>query len=177
MNAGDPTRKQAFRQALGPNELRAMQAIQAALMAGVLLFSLVVVLLAIRPQAAALATPPATLTLLSLVHGAMAIGIWSLAPMLQTALLARARPESGASEAAAALAAIRSAGLLRLALLEGPALFGLVTCLLAARGGALREQPLYWLNALSAGAFLAYAALSFPTRERVETFYAERCGR
>ena len=153
-----------------------MQVVQAALMAGVLVFGLVVMLLAIRPQTMGTPTPARMLTLFSLVHGAMAVGTWSLAPLLQTALLARARPESGAGVGTAALAAIRSAGLLRLALLEGTALFGLVVCLLAALGGALREQPLYWLNALSALAFLAYAALSFPTRERVETFFAERFG-
>ena len=32
----------------------------------------------------------------------------------------------------------------------------------------IAAQPLYWLNALSAVAFVAYGALSFPTQARVE---------
>lgn len=179
MKAGDPTRKQAFRAALGDADLKALQAIQAALMTGVLLFGLVVVLLAIRPQSigAALPTPAATLTLLSLVHGVMALGAWAAAFLLHGALLRSASAGAGAPAGAESLAALRKATLVRLALLEGPALFGLVICLLAALGGTLRETPVYWLNAASALAFLAFAALSFPTRERVEASLAEHFGR
>jgi hypothetical protein len=118
MDSRESTSKQAIRKALDPAELRTLQAVQGALMAGVLLFGLVVVMLATRPLsvAAAAPTPPRTLMLLSLVHGLMALGTWSAAPV-------------------------------------------------------------YWLNALSALAFLAFAVLSFPTRERVEGSLAERFGR
>jgi len=178
MDRSEPTRKQAFRGALGDVELRAMQVVQVALMAGVLFFGLVVAVLAIRPQTvgAAPPTPAATLSLLSLVHGAMALGAWAVAFLLHGALLRRAVADEAAGTGADALAALRKAMLVRLALLEGPALFGLVVCLLAALGGALRATPIYWLNALSALAFLAIAVLSFPTRERVETSLVEHFG-
>ncbi len=179
MDSGESTSKQAIRHALGDAELKALQAIQAALVTGVLLFGLVVVVLAIRPQSigAAPPTPAATLTLLSLVHGVMALGAWAAAFLLHGALLRSAGAGAGAPDGALSLAALRKATLVRLALLEGPALFGLVVCLLAALGGTLREAPIYGLNAVSALAFLAFAALSFPTRERVESSLTEHFGR
>lgn len=149
-----------------PSELRALQVVQAALMGGVFFFGLVVVLFAIRPPAAS-ATPiaPRVLLLLSALHAAGALGAWAVAPFLQGLLLARLGARMGA---VGTVGALRSALVLRLALLEGPALFGLVICLLAGISGALRATPLYWLNALSAVAFIGYGVLSFPTVERLE---------
>jgi len=150
----------------GPSELRALQVVQTALMGGVFLFGLVVVLLAMRPPAAnAEPIAPRVLILLSATHAVIALIAWSLAPLLQGLLVARlgARLSS-----AAGVGTLRGALIVRLAVLEGPALFGLVICLIAATGGALRATPLYWLNALSAVAFLGYGVLSFPTAERLE---------
>ncbi|MBM4117619.1 hypothetical protein FJ251_07705 [bacterium] len=156
--------KQALRPS--PGELRALQIVQVALMGGVLLFGLVVVLIAMRPPAAG-AAPIAqrVLVLLSAVHAVIALIVWSLAPLLQGLLVARLGAQLGT---AGGVGALRGALIVRLALLEGPALFGLVICLIAATGGALRATPLYWLNALSAVAFVGYGVLSFPTAERLE---------
>lgn len=166
MNGHETPSKQALRPSA--SELRALQVVQTALMGGVIIFGLVVVLLAMRPPAAgAAAIPQRVLVLLSAVHAVIALGIWALAPIVQGLLLARLRAQAGPNAALIA-GALRSALILRLALLEGPALFGLVICLLAATSGALRATPLYWLNALSALAFLAYGVLRFPTMERLE---------
>jgi len=117
------------------------------------------------------------LMLMSIVHALVAGLAWALTPLL-TALQRRRTLQSartgGGSPAERAVAALRGAVILRLALLEAPALLGLIICLLAVATGQMREQGLYWLNAVSAVLFIAFAALSFPTRERVETLLRAR---
>ena len=65
------------------------------------------------------------------------------------------------------LALVSMASIIRLAMMEAPALFGIVICLLAVFGEGLDDQPVYWLNLASVVLFLFYLAASFPTRERV----------
>lgn len=163
--------KQAFRDVLTAQELKGMQTISAALPAGVLLFLLVVVMVSLRqPAPAPGATPDLdTARLLSLVHAALALGAYSLTPVLY-----RMRFAQGAEDAEGALATIRGALILRLAMLEAPALFGVIVCLLSAKTGALAAQPLFWLNGITALIFLVFAATGFPTRDRVEAIHEAR---
>ena len=166
MTTSEPSRKQAARDAARSGELRALQILQIALMSGVSLFAAVVVALSVvaRPGLTGDALPAATLRTLSIVHVALAAFAWGLDPLLQSLMLRQGAP----GPTLGPLAALRQATLTRLALLEAPAILGLVICLLAQRGGVIAAQPLYWLNALSAVAFVAYGALSFPTQARVE---------
>ena len=57
--------------------------------------------------------------------------------------------------------------LLRLIMLDFPASFGLVVCLISSAFGAMERYPEAWLNALPTGVFLLYTIVSFPTRGRV----------
>jgi hypothetical protein len=166
MATREPSRKQALREAIRSGELRALQILQLALMSGVTLFAAVVVALSIvaRPAMTGQALPASTLRLMVLVHVAVAILAWGLGPLLQSIV----HRQTDAAGAAGPLTGLRQGTMTRLALLEAPAILGLVICLLAQKGGVLRAQPLYWLNALSAAAFVVYGALSFPTQARVE---------
>lgn len=154
------------REAVTETILTELRVLHVALMLGVLLFLGVVLalhLLSVRQDAADAAIPDA----LSVVHAAL-----FLAATAVGLALTRRRPApapDAAGRAANALAVVRRAHIAGLVLLEGAALFGLVVCLLAVLQGAMQDQPLYWLNLLSTGVFLAVTAATIPTRDRVET--------
>ncbi len=173
--------------------LRALQILQTAFTMGFLLFAVVVVGLhasgSLKQGDMAPVAPDDPdrldiLPILTLVHAAVAISCWTLAfasfgAMIGPARLARAIAEpmilpgpSGArtiveGPAHKCIALLRGAILVRLALIEGPALFGAVICLLGAIDGSIDEQPLYWLNLLSGAVLVLFAIATFPTRDRL----------
>ncbi len=65
------------------------------------------------------------------------------------------------------LAAYLQVRVVKLALMEGPVLFGLVVCFLAIQGGQLQANPIYWANLASLGILLVYSVLTFPTLDRL----------
>jgi hypothetical protein len=104
-------------------------------------------------------------TLLSLIHLILAAALFAAAFMLY---VRRVAPRPGTSPTVEeCLRTLRSASILRLSLLEMPALFGVLICIVASQRGVLDLEPLYWLNLASAAAFLVITALTFPTRDRV----------
>jgi hypothetical protein len=69
---------------------------------------------------------------------------------------------------------LRTAIIVRIALLEGAAMLGNMICLIAAMNGILSFEPLYWCNAASTVALLVIGATTMPTRERVLGWFEER---
>ncbi len=70
------------------------------------------------------------------------------------------------------LSIYRSTAVIRLALLEGVAVFGLLIVLVAVTQFSIYTQSAYWLCLTPSVIFFAYIYLFFPTRERV-IFYFE----
>lgn len=66
--------------------------------------------------------------------------------------------------------------IIRLALYEGVALFGLIVCLLSSIEGVLQQHPVYWLNLFSFVFLILYILLTFPTRQRLEDIFQHRFG-
>ncbi len=62
---------------------------------------------------------------------------------------------------------VRTAFIVRAALREGAALFGLVVALLCARSGVLRLYPAYWANFAPFALFLVFAKMHWPTAENL----------
>ena len=165
--------------------LQSLQIVQLAMASGVLILAGAVLVLHLTgaSRSAAPALPERDLVWpLTLAHAAAALGLWALALLIPALFLRPARLfRSGPSSVRPSsdipgrerrcLDAFRGAFILRVALLEAPALFGLVLCLLASMSGRLEEQPAYWLNGLSAVVFLLFVAVSFPTRHRVMEWF------
>jgi len=57
--------------------------------------------------------------------------------------------------------------LFRLALLEIPAMIGLVICLIGVQSGVVYEEQAFFVNAVPAIVFVIYAISTVPTRDRV----------
>lgn len=149
------------------DDVRAMAVQQAALGLGPLMFWVVIVILSQTPATLDQAATPDEVQLVTILSGAhvlTCLSCWPMAMLLfQRAL---SRPPTGREEDTP-LARLRAATILRAALLEGPALFGGVVCLLAVQTGAARDLPLVWLNAASTFVTLFVVIVTFPTKERV----------
>jgi hypothetical protein len=170
---------------------RKLKILQGALTAGVIIFGGVVIGYAVASGSRAADQEPGgiPLDILSIVHFLLAVGMWTAAPWifaycLRTGWLTAVAPDhtslSGlnpANPADRCLLVILGATVLRLAMLEGAALLGLVICLLGAVSGEIYARPIYWLNATSALAFVLFSAWTFPGRDRLmDTFRMKLAG-
>lgn len=183
-----------FQQAVQGGTVRALQLIYAAIAGGVLLFACVVAWLAVAESSGEGAAPGQVelIQWMSLGHLVLAAAGFSLVGGVYDRMLIVARLEKTPATPVAAtqgkaveqaarvepyLAVLRTAEIVRLAMLEAVALFGLVVLLLAALQGVLQAEPVYWLNLLSTLFLLLFVALNFPTAERLEKVFREKLQR
>jgi hypothetical protein len=169
-----------FEATLLPGDVRMLQIAQIVLAMGIVVFAVVVVVLPTTraPQAG---EPDFQMAqVLSLVTAILTVTSWALAAFIPGVFLSPRRLEKAVdrpfcgrdgqpidSPAGKCVALIRSVWVMRLTVLEAPALLGLITCLLAASNGAINAQPIYALNGTPAALFLVFAAATFPTRQRL----------
>lgn len=175
MNFSSRLSRTVFEQALTSQKIATLRIISAALASGILLFALVVIYFTFTTQAD---SPDGTdiLLLLSGVHGLMALTIYAVAPLIYRKVLNSFRPESaltGEALAAEVIQKIMSAHMVRMAMYEGPALFGLVVCFLSVQWGHIPSQPEFLLNGITAVFFLLMTATTFPSRERLGSLFSE----
>lgn len=71
------------------------------------------------------------------------------------------------------LGEIRAAFILRLAMLEGPGLLGTVVCFLGVTGSEIHDHPIYWLNLLSPIAAVTFMGVTFPTQEKLSRLFLD----
>lgn len=168
----------SFEEALTSENLRITRIIQSALMAGSLLFALVVVFVSFQHQdLRAKESDLDTLAILTLVHIALLIAAFISGRFLSNrifspaGLTAEPLDPNGGSLAQRCVRLQRTAILLRLASLEGVTFFGLALCMMAATNGAFVSAPQYWMNFLSVVLFLGYGIVTFPTKERLVDWY------
>jgi hypothetical protein len=120
--------------------------------------------------------------LFSLIHaGIFAAGLFisrflydmTLKPARTGAIMVDRRNE-GLSGAAKYVAVIRTAMIIRLALLEAPVFFGLVTLYMSSVNGVLYHKGVYWANLVSY-IYLAYFIFTdFPTPEKLLEVFKKR---
>jgi len=125
------------------------------------------------------------MTLLSRIHGAVFIGGLLASRLLFDRLFCSERIETmvngsllGHLSTAAEkyLAVMRSATIVRMALLEAPAFFGLVICFMGATNGVLRAETAYWANLVSYAALVFLLLKEFPTRDRLLELFRQKLG-
>ncbi|RMI15161.1 MAG: hypothetical protein D6681_04510 [Calditrichaeota bacterium] len=141
-----------------------------------LIFGAVVVMIA-RVKAPDAAPPTESahqlIELLSIVHVALALILYPTAITLYNRAydprqLQQQLNEAGSvpeARAQTCLQIMRTAHILRLAPVEGVAMFGLVVCLLGVQSDVLAAFPRYWLNLFSSVILLAMVAANLPGKE------------
>ena len=171
----------AFETALTPSQVTIAQIITGALLMGVLMFALVVFYMYEQavpgsPGAAEIDTIR-TMTFVHLFFLVVNVGVgWFLAQRIFSpqSVAAAVGTEDTAALSARLVMQQRSAMIIRLAVMEGAAFFGLVICLLGSMNGVLRVMPEYWINLLSPFLLVAYGIATFPSRERLVSWFEER---
>jgi hypothetical protein len=112
-----------------------------------------------------------TMETLSMTHVGFTIVAYLLAPFLFNRVLNATRLDPGQDAATPrelatqALLLLRTAIIVRLAVLEGAAIFGLSVCVIGVTGGVMESEPLYWLNLGSGVLLIAFGVITFPSRE------------
>ena len=173
MREMSPELTEFFETGEGTQYAQGLQILTFAMLLGVTLF-LMVVIVVIRPPeeltAESLAAAEEQARLFSMINVALCFGGF-LASMVLPRFMRRpdsaSAPASGTESLRPFLAAFRTGHILCAALLEGPALFGVVAVFLARNGGVLAEHPVYWGNLVTIVPFYLWAAVNWPNRSRI----------
>lgn len=164
---------QDFRTALTPSVLQQMMILQAALPSGALLFAGVVAFLGSTTPAGELTVDlRSTLTTMTAVAGMMTVVAVTASRTIVDKIFASARTAPVTAEQAIGL--IRTAMIIRLALLEGSSFFGLVILVIAATNGVLFTVSWLAADLLPLLVLVTTAVFTFPTADRLERIFEER---
>ncbi len=158
-----------FENELEDNDLKALQIIYGALAMGIITFLGVIVFFYLSVDGNS--DDSDFINTLTMAHFALLVVILGAVKILYPALLKRSLEV--ADTAASLFAAIRTSHILRLALFEAAAFFGLIICFLAAQSGVLQDAPFYWINVVSALVMLYMVYIYFPTHRSVVEEYRQ----
>lgn len=173
MNTPQKPSLEAFSDALQDQDIRTIQIIHIALAMGVLLFTVVVFVLFLTVSSESEPAGSELIWLLTILQLVVAGSIYFVARIVFKRQLA-AVAASGTKDSLGYVGSIRTAMIVRLALLEGAALYGLVVCMLAVLNGAMNANPVYWINLAGVVAMLLFVSWNFPTRESIVEIYKTR---
>ena len=174
----EPAAELSDREPFSEEDIRGMQILNAAFIAGLLMFVGVTIFLyftAAEPKVPQgkmkqaiehLSIANAVVFILSSAAGFF-IFRSRLAP------IAKACSESSNASPIDFLGEIRGAFILRLAMLEGPGLLGTVVCFLGVTGSEIHDHPIYWLNLLSPIAAITFMGVTFPTQEKLSRLFLD----
>ena len=173
----EPAAGLSDREPLSEEDIRGMQILNAAFIAGLLMFVGVTIFLyftAAEPKVPQ--GGEASLQLLSITNAVVfilssAAGLFIFRSRL--APIAKACSDSPHASPIDFLGEIRAAFILRLAMLEGPGLLGTVVCFFGVTGSEIHDHPIYWLNLLSPIAAITFMGVTFPTQEKLSRLFLD----
>ena len=160
-------------QAMTPAIVKSYQVFYFGNAVGVLIFCFVVLFLFLQsfsnPSAPTGPEPEHYVLMLTMLHFVVIVVAYVGASFVYRTMLQRAfSPGQRAVSAAAILSSIRLAGIVRLAIMEWAAFFGLVVLVVATQQWVLQHAPAYWVNLISTIILFGFAYATFPTRARLE---------
>lgn len=167
---------QDLHQAMSPALVKSYQVFYGANTVGVLIFFFVVLFLFLRsfanPSTPTGPEPEHYVMMLTLLHLAVLAVAYLAATFVYRTMLARAfSPEQRSVSAEAVVSSLRLAGIVRLAIMEWAAFFGLVVLVVATQQWVLQHAPEYWVNLVSTVILFCFVFLTFPTRARLEEMF------
>jgi len=183
--AGQPS-YDAFRKLLTPRNLKEIQIIYFALGFGVVIFTIVLIFTYNLITQFVSDTDDTLIFILTLLHLVLLFAVIPLSKVLFTKVLksesffkilapyVEKQSEDSVDRSTWSLwYRIRLAHIIRLAVFESIAVFGLVICTLATFSGILQAYPLYWINLVSSLLFIVFLMNNFPTVDKLERFFRE----
>ena len=175
----EPAAGLSDREPLSEEDIRGMQILNAAFIAGLLMFVGVTIFLYFTaaepkvPQGGEASLEH--LQILSIANAVVfilssAAGFFIFRSRL--APIAKACSDSPHASPIDFLGELRAAFILRLAMLEGPGLLGTVVCFFGVTGSEIHDHPIYWLNLLSPIAAITLLVVTFPTQEKFARLFS-----
>ena len=177
-----------FQKAITPQVLWTFRVIYIALLSGVSLFLCVLLFMAYsKSYPDEPANSQDILLLLTIIHIVIASSCYlvsfivfrflttpgRLRKMKPSVVLSPGRQSSALEQQY--LTAIFTAHIIRAAFFEGPALFGMIICLLGVLDGYIQQHPAYWLNLFSFVVMAGMMIYTFPTETKLEDLFKKRC--
>jgi hypothetical protein len=168
--------------ALSPNYVRVSQIIYFSIIMGASTFFLIIIFMYLTGSGIDTVSERSieSLNRFTMIHAALFFSGLALSNILYNRLLREDRIDSmpggvkleeSANLASGYLAVIRTAKIIRIAVIEMPVFFGLVTCFMAVTNRVVYQYPYYWANALSYIIFIIILIKDFPTKDKlVELF-------
>lgn len=160
-------------QAMTPAIVKSYQVFYFGNAVGVLIFFFVVLFLFLQsfsnPSTPIGPEPERYVMMLTMLHVVVIVVAYLGATFVYRTMLQRAfSAGQRAVSAEAMLSSIRLAGIVRLAIMEWAAFFGLVVLVVATQQWVLQNAPEYWVNLISTIIMFGFAYVTFPTRTRLE---------
>ena len=167
--------------AMTPAIVKSYQVFYFANAIGVLIFFFVVLFLFLQSfsNPIIVADPAAEeyVMMLTMLHLTVLVLAYLMGTFVYRKMLGRAfSAEQRSLSAEAVLSNIRLAGIVRLAVMEWAAFFGLVVLVVATQQSVLQRVPEYWVNVISTVIMFGFVLLTFPTRARLEEVFQTGMG-
>ena len=167
--------------AMTPAIVKSYQVFYFANAIGVLIFFFVVLFLFLQSfsNPTIVADPAAEeyVMMLTMLHLTVLVLAYLMGTFVYRKMLGRAfSAEQRSLSAEAVLSNIRLAGIVRLAVMEWAAFFGLVVLVVATQQSVLQRVPEYWVNVISTVIMFGFVLLTFPTRARLEEVFQTGMG-
>jgi hypothetical protein len=186
MNRSEKLTYEDFKNVLTPQNLKALQVVYFALGFGIFIFTITLFFIYGNISGMVTSTEDSQILILSAIHFSLLIICFPLSKYLfkniseGNWLSKFVFQNPGETENTTPVAPaksfwdrLRNAHIIRLTLFEGVALFGLVICALAMFDGVLQTYAVYWVNLISSFVFGIVLVSTFPTIEKLETFFRE----
>ncbi len=186
MNDATKIKFSDFEQSLTPEMIRTIKIIQGTLGSGVILFALVIYVISQLPSFKNQTADSSILSILPILTGVHLIfGIVALiaSRFVFKSIVNESKVHSFGTGLTAnpslanqsigekCLTVIKIGIIMRSAMFEGVAFFGLVICLLGVLGGVLKSNPIYLINTISALLYIVYTIWTFPSKEKLEEIF------
>ncbi len=159
--------------AFNPEFQRSMLIIHLAIAAGVASFAGIILFIymtsAVSPAGV---LNDSTVGLLTKLHLGMVAVLFPLAMYLFSVIIKNKMYKNPEMDAVEFLTGVRTASIIRLAIMESAAFFGLIVCLIAVIDNIMRENPFYWINTVSAVFVIGFILLNIPNSDRIGRIYS-----
>jgi F0F1-type ATP synthase membrane subunit c/vacuolar-type H+-ATPase subunit K len=167
LSAGD------IQKAFTPDFQRIMLIIHLAIATGAASFAGIIIFIYTTSAVSAAGTQnDSTVGLLTKVHLGIAAVFFPLAMCLFSMIIKNKLNKNPEMDAMEFLISVRTASIIRLAIMESAAFFGLVVCLMAVSDNIMRENPFYWINAVPAVFLIGFILLNIPDSDRIGRIYS-----
>ena len=170
MNSIQQLSEHEFASKLTPEIVRTFQIIQGTLMGGATMFLLVILMLHMQGSSGG-TSETEVLDILSMVHAVFALSAFGASKIVFEKMFSEGAILNASDPYVAAVGTMRGAMLVRMAIMEGAAMFGLVICIIAVTGGLTQTEPVYFLNAASYALFILIGLQTFPTKDSLTAIF------